>query len=335
MSTSNIQIENSLPVDQEKVSRNHFEAAAPLQTAVLFLVFNRPEPTAEVFEAIRKAKPPRLYIAADGPRKDHEGEAEKVAAVRELVSRVDWPCEVTTLFRDENMGCRKAVSSAITWFFEHEEQGIILEDDCLPAQSFFLFCQEMLNRYRDDNRIWQISGTTFFSEDVTSGNADYFFSRYGPIWGWASWRRAWKFYDVDLELWPEMRKPEFMEMVYSNPFERAAKLSLGERLYRNSYDTWDFQWGFAKAFNNALTVLPRRNQIVNIGFGPDATHTTGTGHMGPKRMHELVGEISHPLFVLTDRMYDDAYANNVYQRRNRWVHFVDRIKQLVRRGSPC
>ncbi len=146
----------------------HLRAVTPLGTAVLFVVFNRPEPTARVFEAIRKARPPRLYVAADGPRDGREGEAEKVEAVRRIATNVDWPCEVKTLLRERNFGCRNAVSSAISWFFDNEEQGIILEDDCLPSQSFFWFCENLLDRYRCDTRIWQISGTTFFADKISS-----------------------------------------------------------------------------------------------------------------------------------------------------------------------
>lgn len=161
-----------------------FTPPYPLNTAVLFLVFNRPDTTKQVFEAIRKAKPPRLYVAADGPRLNRAGEEEKVKAVREyLMDNIDWSCEVKTLFRQENLGCKYAVSGAITWFFEHEEMGIILEDDCLPSQSFFWFCEELLNRYNNDTRIFLISG--FNSINKWKNNSfDYLFSYYGSIWGW-------------------------------------------------------------------------------------------------------------------------------------------------------
>lgn len=157
----------------------------PLKTAVLFLVFNRPETTKTVFEAIRKAKPKRLYIAADGPRKHREGENEKVSSVRQIVTYVDWPCDVKTLFRDENLGCKSAVSGAITWFFNHEEEGIILEDDCLPHPDFFPFCESLLKRYANDERIWVITGNNF-QNGIQRGEASYYFSRYNHVWGWAS-----------------------------------------------------------------------------------------------------------------------------------------------------
>lgn len=175
-----------------------------MKSAVLFLVFNRPEPTARVFEAIRYARPPRLYVAADGPRVQREGEGELVRRVRQIATTVDWPCSVYTLFREHNLGCKRAVSEAISWFFENEEQGIILEDDCLPNPDFFSFCDVLLERYKDDPRVWMITGNNF-QDGQKRGNGSYYFSRYSHIWGWATWRRAWRCYDRDLSFWPEWK----------------------------------------------------------------------------------------------------------------------------------
>ena len=176
-----------------------FTPPAPLQTAVLFLVFNRLDTTRRVFEAIRKAQPPRLYIAADGARVGKHGEAEKVQAVRDYTMKnIDWKCEVKTLFRDQNLGCKYAVSGGISWFFEQEEQGIILEDDCLPSQSFFWFCEELLERYADDEQIFIITGYNK-QQRWHPEIYDYFFSNFGGIWGWASWRRAWAHFDGDMK----------------------------------------------------------------------------------------------------------------------------------------
>ena len=165
-----------------------------MKTPVLFLVFNRPDTTKQVFEAIRQAQPPRLYIASDGHRSDREGEWEKVKTVRDyVVNNIDWDCEVKTLFREKNLGCRIAVSTAISWFFENEEQGIILEDDCFPDQSFFPFCEELLWKYQDDKRIMMITGTNSLGT-WKSELQSYHFSIYGSIWGWATWKRAWNLY---------------------------------------------------------------------------------------------------------------------------------------------
>ncbi len=166
-----------------------------MRSPVLFLVFNRPDSTRKVFDAIRSARPPKLYITADGPRPDRPAEAKLCSEVRAIASAVDWPCEVKTLFRESNLGCKAGVSSGITWFFSHEDEGIILEDDVLPVPTFFNFCDEMLERYRDDARVSMISGCNLISNHF-SPKQSYFFSRYNLIWGWATWRRAWQHYDV-------------------------------------------------------------------------------------------------------------------------------------------
>jgi hypothetical protein len=249
-----------------------FTPPAPLQTAVLFLVFNRPDTTKQVFEAIRKAKPPRLYVAADGSRADQVGEAEKVAKVREIATAVDWPCDVKTLFRDENLGCKYAVSGGITWFFEHEEQGIILEDDCLPSQSFFWFCEEMLESYAKESRVMCITGT-----NITKGirfSDDLWFSNYSLMWGWATWRRAWKKYDRDLSSWPIKREEGFLnKKLKFNSAQKSSWNRILDRTYQGDIDTWDYQWIYSCWINNGLTIAPAVNLIRNIGYSSDATHT--------------------------------------------------------------
>lgn len=168
-----------------------------LSTPVLFVVFNRPETTSRVFNSIRNARPARLYVAADGPRAMREGEAQRCVEVRRIASAVDWPCEVRTLFRDENIGCRRSVSGAISWFFEHEPEGIILEDDCLPDASFFSYCATLLERYRIEPRVMAITGNNF-QPSMEGYSASYYYSIYNHVWGWASWRRAWALYDADM-----------------------------------------------------------------------------------------------------------------------------------------
>jgi hypothetical protein len=297
-----------------------FEPPEPLRVAVLFLVFNRPDVTSRVFEAIRQARPPRLYIAADGPRLHRPGETEKCTQVRNIVSQVDWPCSVITLFRPNNLGCKRAVSSAIAWFFAKEEEGIILEDDCLPSRSFFWFCQDLLQRYRDDSRIWQICGTTYLTRELDrSDRASYFFSKYGPIWGWATWRRAWQSYDADLGKWPQMSEEINFCSVYPDRLERTARKDLGDRLSRGEIDTWDYQWGMAKNFQSGLSIVPAKNMIVNIGFGPEATHTRGTHPFASSQSFDVRFPLSHPPFVVADAIHDRLYrqklvAQNTTQR---------------------
>ena len=244
-----------------------------MRSAVLFLVFNRPNTTRRVFEAIRAAHPPRLYVAADGPRANRPGEAARCDEVRRIATAVDWPCEVRTLFRDENLGCKMGVSSAVSWFFENEDEGIILEDDVLPLPSFFDYCDELLERYRYDERVAMISGCNLISHRIATRES-YFFSRNNHIWGWASWRRAWRHYDVAMKVWPAWRdQGGLANLPGSNRLFEAHWRSIFDATYGGKVDTWDYQWLFTCWSVGALSIFPAKNQISNLGFGPDATHT--------------------------------------------------------------
>jgi hypothetical protein len=284
-------------------------SSVPLQTAVLFLVFNRPDTTKQVFEAIRRAKPPRLYVAADGPRANREGEAERAAYVRQIATAVHWPCELKTLFRHENLGCKKAVSSAIDWFFENEEQGIILEDDCLPNPDFFTFCETLLDRYVNDERVWVVTGDNF-QDGRCHGDASYYFSRYNHVWGWASWRRAWTKRDMEIKFWPEWKKSPAWKACLSDKVERRYWSKIFDRMYLNEIDTWDYPWTASVWFHGGLTVTPNVNLVSNIGFGPDATHTTGVSPMSRLKTG-AIKQIIHTETVA--RSVDaDSYVFNRY-----------------------
>jgi hypothetical protein len=254
----------------------HFMPPAPLQTAVLFVVFNRPNTTAQVFEAIRRASPPRLYVAADGPRPSKIGEEANVELVRTIATSVDWPCELKTLFRPLNLGCKHAVSRAITWFFEHEEQGIILEDDCLPSQSFFWFCEQLLNLYKVEERIFLVSGFNKrgrWKPDLH----DYFFSHLGGIWGWATWRRAWNHFNLEMTGLEEMSQGLFFEKLLGKALgvrRKRAMLHAKKSNERGTMSTWAYPWGFARHKHSAIACVPSINLVSNIGFGNGATHTT-------------------------------------------------------------
>lgn len=264
-----------------------------LQTAVLFLVFSRLDTTKQVFEAIRQAKPPRLYIAADGARPNREGEDKKVQAVRDFITQnIDWDCEVKTLFRDKNLGCKYAVSSAITWFFENEEQGIILEDDCLPSQSFFWYCEELLTRYKDDPDIYLISGDSRGPESFNM-QEEYGFCKYPLIWGWASWRSVWESYDAELTDWPEIRS-SLLKQVSCNSSTVRFWNNIFDKMYNKKIDTWDFQFSYLLLKNQAKCIVPKVNLITNVGFGADATHTFSTDSVAANRQRfEMIIPLIH------------------------------------------
>ncbi|HEY1195884.1 nucleotide-diphospho-sugar transferase, partial [Flavobacterium sp.] len=248
-----------------------------LNTAVLFLVFNRLDTTREVFEAIREAKPPKLYVAADGERNSEE--AIKVQNVRNYItSNIDWDCEIKLLFRNKNLGCKVAISEAITWFFENEEMGIILEDDCKPSQSFFWFCENLLLKYKNDMRIWHIGGTSTLNKEILLNDESYYFSKYNHIWGWASWADRWKAYDVKVSLFQEFKKNDYIQNITSNELLQKFWLNNFKNVQDNKVNTWDYQWYFTTWSNGGISIIPTVNLISNLGFGADATHTSDSNN---------------------------------------------------------
>ena len=262
-----------------------------MRSAILLLAFNRPEPTRRIMETIRAARPPRLYVAADGPRAGRPGEAERCAEVRAIATRVDWPCEVRTLFRESNLGCKRAVSGGISWFFEHEVEGVIIEDDVLTSPSFFAYCDEMLERYRDDRRVMHISADYFPGGDLALP-ASYAFSRYVHIWGWASWRRAWGLYDVEMKSLPAFRATGLHAQIGGPRQQRAYWTKVFDAVHAGAIDTWDYQWQYCCLTNAGLAAVPTVNLARNIGFDRDATHT----HSAPAWVEALqLGDLRFPL----------------------------------------
>jgi hypothetical protein len=303
---------------------NIFIADQPLNTAVLFLVFNRPSTTKQVFEAIQKAKPPRLYIAADGPREARDNEEQKVKSVRDyIMSNIDWKCDVKTLFREQNLGCKIAVSGAIDWFFENEEMGIILEDDCLPSQSFFWFCEELLEMYNYDMRIGQISGDNF-QKGIKRGEGDYYFSIYNHIWGWASWASRWKNYDVSLK---SFDSSIFIENIFSDKKTISYWKQIFASMKQQKINTWDYQWTFAIWKNKQLTVLPNINLIQNIGFGTEATHTTSESEFSNMEHSDLILK-NHPINIERNLEADEFTSKKMFNETSIITRIINKIKKL-------
>ena len=281
-----------------------------LNTAVLLLTFNRPDTTLRVFEAIRKAKPPRLYVSCDGPRKGREGEAERVASVQKIITNVDWPCEVKTLFQKNNLGCRYAVSTAITWFFHQEEQGIILEDDDLASLDFFYFCESLLNYYRDDERVSTITGNNF-QNDKKRGDASYHFSKYFHSWGWATWRRTWNHYDGNMSFWPQWKQSADYNNLFIDNIERKYWTKIFDKNYKSNSDSMAYPFTASIWYRSGLTATPNVNLVSNIGFGEDATHTKlPLAHVDNIQIKPL-GKLIHPKSVEID-VEADLYNFNYH-----------------------
>jgi hypothetical protein len=281
----------------------------PFRTPVLLVIFNRPKTTQLVFEAIRQAKPPRLYIAADGPRKHVASDIKNCAEARKIVEKIDWDCKVETFFRNENMNCGVGPSSAFTWFFEHEEEGIILEDDCLPSQSFFWFCQELLEYYRYDTRVMHIGGNNFLNGWRKDNDYSYYFSRSGHIWGWATWRRAWEKFDFNIKNYTKAKQGGFFQYYFLNPTEKIYRLKKFNKTIANkNTDWWDYQWDFARYSNSGLAIVPHVNLVKNIGFGNVATHTTNANSKNSLlEAHNIQFPLNHPPFMIRDVVSDRRY----------------------------
>lgn len=240
---------------------------------ILFMTFNRFDLTKEVFKEIRKAKPKNLFISSDGPRKNRPGEKKLIKEIRKwILDNIDWKCNVKTLFREKNLGCEKSCYGAISWFFKSVEYGLILEDDCLPSQSFFIFCQELLEKYKDDSRVSSVMGMTTLPSFAMKPS--YKFIKYTGLWGWASWRRVWQnVYDKELKIIEREDPKQYMKKLLPNNFERIffEKRFFDYRAKRVS--TWEFPWIFGQIRSRGLTILPKKNMILNIGIDKGFTNT--------------------------------------------------------------
>ena len=301
-------------------------------TPILFLVYNRPELTKRVFEQIRKIQPAYFYIAADGPRTDKLGEDEICAEVKNIIlSNIDWDCEVKTLFRDENLGCGKAVSQAITWFFKNVEEGIILEDDCLPDQSFFKFCEILLSRYKDDEEIIAINGCNF--NYTYEGEESYFFSRYMNAWGWATWKRSAKMIDYSMLSWNKKPKLFFLWKRLRN---KLLDLDLDwYRYWRNNFDavagntidTWDYQWQYHQLLLGKKTIVASNNLIINLGFGFEATHTSLNSHPAAKlQKTSILFPLIHPQIKKIVKEYEEVTIKpiwHIYSRKKNSFYLLN------------
>lgn len=265
-------------------------------------------------------------MAADGPRPHVSTDAERCTQTRNAATAVDWPCDVSVRFQDANLGCRNAVSSAIDWFFDNVEEGIIIEDDCLPDPTFFQYCAELLVYYRNDSRVMHIGGFNHLGK-ITDSTAAYHFSRYSHVWGWATWRRAWQHYDVALSRWTDISRSGRIRQMFPNPVEQRFRRALYDDLYRQRVDTWDYQWNFAVRAENGLSIRPNRNLVVNLGFGPDATHTAGKK---PAKVSDRSHAASFPLIHPSEQRYADEVDRQIFNRFIKPPMSI-RIKQALRR----
>ncbi len=305
-----------------------------LTTPVTFIIFNRPDTTQKVFDAIRLAKPEKLLLIADGPRDGRPGEREKCEQTRKIVENIDWECEVLRNYSDINMGCKKRVSSGLNWVFENVEESIILEDDCLPDPSFFRYCQELLEKYRDDERVMVISGDNMLFEKNMQEHS-YYFTKYVHIWGWATWRRAWKLYDVNIELWPKANEKGLLLGIVDKLELYQWKNNLNS-VYAENFDTWDYQWVFSIWMQSGLSIAPGKNLISNIGFNQDATHTHGASIYSNMQTEPLTFPLKHPPYIIRDIQNDKiesriCYKDSKYLWLGPFVPYLRRVKRMMQK----
>ena len=301
-----------------------------MKTPVTFIIFKRPQTTEKVFEVIRQVKPSKLFVIADGPRTDREGEAEKCEATRAIIQRVDWDCEVINNYSDINLGCAKRVYTGLDWVFNQEEETIILEDDCIPHPTFFPFCEELLEKYRHDTRISTISAQNVqFGHKRT--NYSYYFSRYTHCWGWASWRRAWQHYDLNIKLWKEVQAENLLNDILIDP----KLVNYWQRIFQSVYEnptgiTWDYQWTFASWMQGSLSIIPNVNLVSNVGIGADATHFSSNQECSfiniPTQAMEFT--LKHPPFIVRNVEADIWTQKKVYKATALDI-FKDRFKKAI------
>jgi hypothetical protein len=292
---------------------------------IVFIVFNRPDTTAKVFEAIRQAKPNQLFIIADGPRQEFPNEPKKCDAVRSIFDKIDWKCELVKNYSDSNLGCKLRVYTGLDWVFSQVEEAIILEDDCLPHFTFFPFCEELLKYYRYDSRIAVISG-----QNVQLGKQrtdySYYFSHYNHCWGWATWKRAWQNFDYDMKLWPLIRDNNWLEDIFYNKRDVKYWTKIFQDTFDGKIDSWAYRWNLSCWINNQSSILSNVNLISNIGFGNEGTNTkTSTSIFANMPTEKMDFPLKHPPFMIKDTKSDQFTQDNLYN-----PSLINRIKRKIK-----
>ena len=297
------------------------------QTPVAWILFNRPEETLRVFASIRAARPRQLFVIADGPRPEIEGEADRCSQVLGVLEGVDWECDVRSNVSPTNLGCRDRVTSGLDWVFSEVERAIILEDDCVPNPTFFRFCDELLEHYADNPQVMSIAGTNK-QFDRRRGPYSYYFSQYEACWGWATWRRAWNRYDVRLSTWPQIRSEGVLDLLFSSRSVRESWFQIFSQIHRGEIDTWDYQWTYAHLVHSGFSIIPNVNLVSNIGFGPGGTHTQVVTRLANMPTAAMTFPIEHPPYVVRHRAADEFVESLTVSPQ--WRRLAGRIRRGAR-----
>ena len=270
-----------------------------VKSPIVFIIFNRPDTTEIVFEKIANVKPKKLFVIADGPRLNVDGEIENCIKTREIIKKINWDCDLKIHYSDVNLGCKNRVVSGLNWVFEMVENAIILEDDCVPSDSFFNYCDDLLEKYKNDHRIMTICGTNLANTDNI--NSSYYFAQIPHIWGWATWKRTWIEYDQNMNnLTKLMESNEFINKFNNKSEYRFWKNYLNE-VANGKVDTWDAQMTYLAFISNRLSVFPRKNLITNIGFGENATHTKAVNITANLKRYEIHENLKEPISFIPNK----------------------------------
>jgi len=305
-------------------------------TPIAFIIFNRPEYTKKVFNEIRKIKPKKLFLIADGPRENNLEDIKLCQKTRGIVSKIDWKCKVHKNFSEENIGCGIRPYTGIDWVFQHVDRAIILEDDCLPSKSFFRFCEELLERYKDNEKVMMISGSNFQPKSKTKYS--YHFSKHPVTWGWATWRRAWQNYDFKIKDWPRFKKSKLFKKICPRKIEREYWTKQFYRVYGGKRDIWDYQWIHACWIKRGITIHPKVNLISNIGHGPKATHTFWKKNPIANFPRQDMKTINHPPKIILSKKYDNEIfhiiAPNTKKVKNNFFKKLRNYYKSFKNNSP-
>lgn len=284
-----------------------------MKTPIVLIIFRRPETTLKVFDQIRQVKPSKLFVISDAPRTDKPDESEQCEKTRAIIDYVDWDCEIVKHYADTNLGPFRCIASGLDWVFSQVEEAIILEDDCFPDLTFFRFCEELLDYYRNDQRIIAISGDNFQLGHQRTEDS-YYFSRYTHSWGWATWKRAWKYADMEMKAWPQVREQNLLKLILDNDREVRYWDTMLQATYESKIVAWDYRWTLAAWLQNGLTILPNVNLISNIGFGEGATNTISTKNPWINLPTESMNfPLQHPEFIIRDSMADKFTQDSVFK----------------------
>ena len=286
-----------------------------LNTPIAFIVYNRPIYTDKTFEIIRSQKPKKLFLIADGPNPFKNNDNEACQKVRKIVENINWDCEVYSNYSKKNLGLKNRVSSGLNWVFSNVDKAIILEDDCVAHPDFFVFCEEILKYYENDERISVVTGNNF-QDGKVSGQASYYFSKYPHCWGWATWRRSWRFYNGDISFWPKWKLSQDWLKKHSLQIERIYWEKIFNKVFKGEIDSWAYPWTLSNWYFGGLTVTPNKNLVSNIGFGEDATHTKSKKSKFYKMQVHKLGNLKHPTVIKRDNKFDNYVFFNHYGGKN-------------------